>query len=135
MTENWSAILAVASKALTCKLPGQSEPARYAHDRAMRVVRCIERLSPVVGERVDRIDLAKSAALYAAVAQNVAGPGKPADDEAYGDAAEMAADQLKELLSQQDLDFMLRILQEQRRRDAKSPEARVLSDALTMEDF
>jgi hypothetical protein len=101
----------------------------------MRVVRCIERLAPVVGERVDRIDLAKSAALYAGVAQSVAGAGKLADDEAYGDAAEMAADQLKDLLSQPDLDLMLRILQEQRRRDAKLPEARVLSDALAMEEF
>ena len=135
MTENWSAILAVASKALATKLPGQAEPARYAHDRAMRVVRCIERLAPVAGERVERIDLAKVAALYAGVAQNVAGPGKPADEEAYGDAAELAADQLKDLLSPQDLDIMLRILQEHRRKDAKSPEARILSDALTMEEF
>lgn len=135
MTENWSTILTVASKALTTKLPGQIEPARYAHDRAMRVIRCIERLAPVVGERVERVDLAKTAALYVCVAQNGTGPGKPAEDEAYGDAAELAADQLKDLLSPQDLDLMLHILQESRRRDAKLPEARVLADAVSMEEF
>jgi len=135
MSENWSAIQTAASKALTPKLPGQTEPARYAQDRAFRVVRCIERLAPVVGERIERVDLAKIAALYAGVAQRVAGPGKPADDEAYGDAAETAADQLKDLLPQTDLDAMLRILSEHRRRDTKIPEARILSDALSMEEF
>ena len=135
MTDNWSAILNVAGKALVTKLPGQIEPSRYAQDRATRVIRCLERLAPVVGERVERLDLAKAAALYAGVAQNVAGPGRPADDEAYGDAAELAADQLKDLLSPEDLDLMLRILQEHRRRDAKMPEARILADALTMEEF
>ena len=135
MTENWSTILTVASKALTTKLPGHIEPVRYAHDRAMRVIRCLERLAPAVGERIERVDLAKAAALYAAVAQNVAEPGKPADDEAYGDAAELASDQLKDLLSPPDLDLMLRILQESRRRNAKMPEARLLADALSMEEF
>lgn len=135
MSEQWSAIQALASKALSTKLPGQAEPARYAQDRALRVVRCIERLAPAVGERAERIDLAKVAALYAAVAQNVAGPGKPADEEAYGDAAELAADHLKDLLPAQDLDFMLRILNEHRRRDTRMPEARLLADALAMEEF
>jgi len=135
MSENWSAIQAVASKALSTKLPGQTEPARYAQDRALRVVRCMEHLAPSVGERTERIDLAKVAALYASVAQNVAGAGKPADDEAYGDAAETAADGLRDLLSPGDLDIMLRILQEHRRRDTKMPEARLLADALAMEEF
>jgi hypothetical protein len=135
MTDNWPAILNVAGKALVTKLPGQIDPSRYAQDRAMRVIRCLERLAPVVGERVERIDLAKAAALYAAIAQNVAVPGRPADEEAYGDAAELASDQLKDLLPPQDLDLMLRILQESRRRDAKMPEARILADALTMEEF
>jgi hypothetical protein len=135
MSENWSAIQAAASKALTTKLAGHSEPSRYAQDRSMRVVRCIERLAPVIGERVERLELAKVAALYASVAQNVAGPGKSADDEAYGDAAELAADQLKDLLPPNDLELMLRILQEHRRRETTMPEARVLADALTMEEF
>lgn len=135
MSEQWTAIQAIASKSLATKLAGQTEPARYAQDRALRVVRCLERLAPTVGERAERIDLAKIAALYAGVAQNVAGPGKPADDEAYGDAAELAADQLKDLLSSGDLDTMLRILQEHRRRDTRMPEARLLADALAMEEF
>ena len=135
MSENWSAILTAAGKALVNKLPGQMEPARYAQDRAMRVVRCAERLAPVVGERVERVDLVKIGALYAGVAQNVAGPGKMADDEAYGDAAELAADQLKELLPANDLEIMLRIFKEHRRRDTKMPEARLLADALAMEEF
>ncbi|HEY4328951.1 MAG TPA: hypothetical protein VGN88_04385 [Phycisphaerae bacterium] len=135
MPDQWSAIQSVAGKSLTTKVPGQTEPARYAQDRALRVVRCIERLAPAVGERVERVDLAKIAALYIGVAQNVAGPGKPADDEAYGDAAELASDQLKDLLPATDLEQMLNILHEQRRRDAKSPEAKVLADALAMEEF
>ncbi len=135
MSENWTAIQTIASKSLTTKVPGQTEPSRYALDRALRVIRCIERLAPAVGERTEHLDLAKIAALYANIAQHVAGPGKTADDEAYGDAAELAADQLKDLLSQNDLDAMLRILQEHRRRDTKLPEARLLSDALAMEEF
>jgi hypothetical protein len=135
MSENWAAIQNAASKALAVKIPGQLEPSRYAQDRALRVVRCIEKLAPIVGERVERVDLAKTAALYAAVAHNVAGAGKPADDQAFGDAAELASDQLKDLLSPQDLELMLRILQEHRRRDTKMPEARLLADALAMEEF
>jgi hypothetical protein len=135
MSENWTAIQNAASKALTSKIAGQTEPARYAQDRAMRVVRCLERLAPVVGERIERLDLAKTAALYATVALNGAAAGKPADDEAFGDAAELAADQLKEILSPQDLDYMIRILQEHRKRDAALAEARVLADALSMEEF
>lgn len=135
MPDNWIAIQAAASKSLTVKVPGQTEPARYALDRAMRVIRCIDRLAAFTGERAERVDLAKVAALYAGVAQNVAGPGKMADEEAYGDAAELATDQLKDLLSQADLDTMIQILQQQRRRDTKFPEARLLADALAMEEF
>jgi hypothetical protein len=135
MSEQWSAILTVAGKALTTKLPGQTDPARYAQDRATRVVRCVERLAPAVGARVDRVDLAKIAALYAAVAQNVVGPGKSADDAAYDDAAEIAADGLKDLLPQADLDLMIRILHEHRRRDTHVVEARLLADALALEEF
>ena len=135
MSEHWTAIQALAAKSLAVKVPGQLEPARYAQERAQRVIRCLERLAPAVGERIERVDLAKVAALYAGVAQNVAGPGKAADEEAYGDAAELASDQLKDLLPQNDLELMLRILQEQRRRDTKLPEAKLLADALAMEEF
>jgi len=143
MVDNWAAIQTLASKALSTKIPGQTEPARYGLDRALRIVRCMERLAPVCGERVERLDLARIAALYAAVAQNVAGPGKMPDDEAYDDAAELASDQLKEILGSGgtegggagDLDAMLTILKEHRKRDTKSAEAKVLADALAMEEF
>jgi hypothetical protein len=135
MTDTWAAIQTAASKSLTTKLPGQSEPARYALDRALRVIRCLERLASAVGERSARVDLAKVAALYAAVAQNMVGPGRTADDEAYADAAELATDQLKDLLPGNDLDLVIHILQEHRQRDAQSPEARLLADALAMEEF
>ncbi len=135
MADLWAAIQAAVGKSLATKLPGQIEPARYAQDRAMRVVRCIDRLATLTGERMERADLARVAALYAGVAQNIAGPGKMPDDEAYDSAAELAADQLKDLLPAVDLDQMLAILKEQRKRDAKMPESRVLSDALAMEEF
>ena len=134
MTENWVAIQAVVVARLT-KVAGQNEPARYAQDRAMRVARCVERLAPVAGERVERLDLAKVAAMYAGVAQNLAGPGRGPDEEAYDSAAEMAADQLKDLLSPGDLELLGRILREQRQRDTKMPEAKVLADALALEEF
>jgi hypothetical protein len=135
MSDNWSAIQSAASKALTTKLTGQTEPSRYAQDRALRVIRSIDRLAPVIGERVERLDLAKIAALYAGVAQNVAGPGKTPDDDQYADAAEIASDHLKDLLPHNDLDLMLRILQEHRHRETKMPEARILADAQAIEDF
>ncbi len=135
MSENWSAIQAVAAKSLAIKLQGQTEPARYAQDRALRIVRALERLAPAVGERADRADLAKVAALYACIAQNANAHGKAAEDQAFGEAAELAADQLKDLLNSADLDLMIRILQEQRRRDTKIPEAKLLADSLAMEEF
>src|SRR5690349_6427977 len=135
MSPNWSAILAALSKALSTKLPNQTEPARYANDKALRVMRAIERLSPMIGERVERLDLAKIAGAYACMAQNVAGPGKAPDDQAYDDASELAADQLKDLLPHNDTDSMIDILQEHRKRDTKQSEAKILSDALAMEEF
>ena len=135
MADNWAAIQAVVAKALAAKLPGQTEPARYAQDRALRVVRCLEKLAPMVGQRIERTDLARIAALYAGVAQGVAGPGKLPDEDSYDDAAELAADQLKELLPAADLDQMLKILKEHRKRDTQLPEAKLLADAIAMEEF
>ncbi len=135
MTDVWAAIQATVSKSLTTKIPGQTEPSRYAQDRALRLVRCVDRLAPLTGERVERKDLTRIAALYVGVAHNIAGPAKLPDDEAYDNAAEMAADQLKEILPTADLDLMLAIFKEHRKRDAASPEARLLADALSMEEF
>jgi hypothetical protein len=135
MPHNWPAIQAVATKVLATKLPGMTEPSRFAYDRAQRVHRAIDKLTPAVGQRIDRADLAKIAVFFVGVAQNVAGPGKTPDDQAYDDAAELATDQLKDLLPQHDLDAMLNILQEHRKRETEVPEAKLLSDALALEEF
>ena len=134
MSDQWTAIQALAAKALSTKFAGQTEPGRYGLDRGMRVVRCIERLAPTCGERVEKLELAKVAALYATVAQNTAGPGKVPDDEAYNDASELAADQLKEILGG-DVETVLVILKEHRKRETAMPEAKVLADGLAMEEF
>ena len=141
MADQWASIQAVAGKALSTKIAGQTEPGRYGLDRALRVVRCMERLAPACGERVEKLELAKVAALYATVAQNAAGPGKVPDDEAYNDASELAADQLKDLLGSggegggADLDVVLLIMKEHRKRETTMPEAKVLADSLAMEEF
>jgi hypothetical protein len=137
MTDTWAAIQAAAGKSLSVKIAGQTEPGKYGLDRALRIVRCIERLAPACGERVEKLELAKVAALYATVAQNVAGPGKVPDDEAYNDASELAADQLKDLLGGDgsELDGVLTVLKEHRKRETTMPEAKVLADALAMEEF
>ncbi len=135
MTDSWAPILAAVTKVLSTKISGQPDLARYPLDRALRVVRSIEKLAPDVGERIERPDLARVAALYAGVAQNVVGPGKTPDEQAYDDAAELASDHLKELLPATDLDQVLIILAEQRKRDTKLPEAKLLADALSMEEF
>ncbi|HUO09627.1 MAG TPA: hypothetical protein VM008_15060 [Phycisphaerae bacterium] len=137
MADQWATIQAVAGKALSTKIAGQIEPAKYGLDRALRIVRCMERLAPSCGERVEKLELAKMAALYATVAQNVAGPGKVPDDEAYNDASELAADQLKDLLGGggAELDTVLTIMKEHRKRETTMPEAKVLADALAMEEF
>jgi hypothetical protein len=135
MAENWIAIQNVVARSLLTKVPGQTEPARYAQDRALRVVRCVERIAPQAGERCERLDLAKVAALYAGVAQNIAGPGRGPDDEAYDSATELAADQLKDLLPPEDIELVGKILHEQRKRDTRRPEAKILADALALEEF
>jgi hypothetical protein len=135
MAENWVAIQNVVSRSLLTKVPGQTEPARYAQDRALRVVRCVERIAQQSVERVERLDLAKVAALYAGVAQNIAGPGLGPDDAAYDAATELAADQMKDLLPPEDIEIVGRILHEQRKRDTRLPEAKALADALALEEF
>lgn len=135
MVENWAAIQALVSRSLVVKVAGQIEPARYALDRAMRVVRGIDHIAAGANERAERIDLARVAALYAGVAQMVAGPAKMPDDSAYDDAAETAADQLKDILPAPDMDLMIRILKEHRKRDTQLAEAKHLADALAMEEF
>ena len=61
MVDPWAGIQTAVGKALAPRLAGQLEPHRYAHDRAMRVVRTIDRLPPddVANPRVVRISAAR----------------------------------------------------------------------------
>ena len=102
----------------------------------MRIVQSVEKLAGEGGgERVQRLDLVKVAALYTGVAQNMAGAVRNPDDEIVDDAAELAADQLKELLPSADLEMVGKILREHRQRETQLPEAKLLADAITLEEF
>jgi len=116
MAENWTAILTVVNKTLK-----GGEKGSYAQDRAMRIVQSVEKLAVECG--VQRVDLAKVAALYTAAAPTI------------DDAAELAADQLKELLPAADLELLGKILREHRQRDTQLLEAKLLSDAVALEEF
>jgi hypothetical protein len=140
MAVSWTAILAAATRVLAPKPPGPAEPPRYALDRALRTVRTIDRLAPLAGDTFERLELARIAALYATIANcgchiPAGANGKLADDHAHNDAAELAADHLKNLLPPDDLDLLARILREHRRRHTDLPEARILADALCLEEF
>jgi len=117
MAENWTKILAVVNKTFK----GGERGGGYAQDRAMRIAKSVEKLAAEVGGA--RVDLAKVAALYTSAAPNM------------GDAAELAADQLKELLPAADLELLAKILREHRQRDTQLLEAKLLSDAVTLEEF
>ncbi len=145
MLDSWAAIQSTASRVLAPKTPGQSEPPRYALDRALRVVRTIDRLAPLSNDSFERLDLARAAALYATIAHcGCHAPAHPApgangqkhtDDQAHNDAAELASDHLKNILPPDDLDLLARILREHRRRHTDLPEAKILADALCLEEF
>ena len=143
MPETWAAILSAASRVLAPKNPGHPEPPRYALDRALRAIRTADRLAPLAGDVFERIDLVHVAALYATIAHcgchvaaAPAGNGhKVPDEHAHNDAAELAADHLKKILSPDDLDLLTRILREHRKRHTELPEARLLADALCLEEF
>jgi hypothetical protein len=141
MLDSWAAIQSAASRVLAPKTPGHTEPPRYALDRALRVVRTIDRLAPLANVTFEHLDLARAAALYATIAHcgchapAGANGQKLADDHAHNDAAELASDHLKNLLPPDDLDLLARILREHRRRHTDLPEARILADALCLEEF
>jgi len=113
----------------------------------MRIVQSVERLAReggARGEGVWRVDLVKVAALYAGVAKNRVGEGgggggggavRNPDDGIFDDAAELAADQLKELLPAADLELLAKILREHRQRETQLSEAKLLADAVTLEEF
>lgn len=140
MSDTWNGIVSVAGKVLVTKVPGQLEPHRYAQDCALRIVRTIDHLVKAMptADRPKRVDLVRIAALYACIGleQHPAkGGGRHlSSHEAINDAAELAADQLEKLLPTPDIDLTLRILHEHRTKQPKLPEAKLLSDAVAMEE-
>lgn len=139
MADTWTGVVAAAGKALVTKVTGQLEPQRFAHDRAMRIVRTIDRLVHAMpaAQRPKRVDLVRIAALYscvgldqAPVRARSAAVGKQALDE----AAELAADQLQALLEPADIDLTLKILHGHRTREPSLPEAYLLADAVALEE-
>ncbi len=137
MADAWAGIQAAVGKALAPRLAGQLEPHRYAHDRAMRIVRTLDRLAKAIPAelRPKRIDLVRIAALYACVGLTAPPRARTASaDSAVDDAAELATDQLQSFLSAADIDLTLRILREHRLKETKLAEAQLLSDAISLED-
>ena len=133
MSQVVEAAAAVALKALGGR-PGDTN--RYALDRAQRLVRSIDAIAAATpeAERPERLDLAKIAAMYSCLPYLAGGtPGNRGT--ARDDAAELAADQLKDRLGAEELELTLRILREHQTKATKLPEARLLSDAISLEDF
>jgi hypothetical protein len=134
MPDLWDTVLAQATKSLVVRQAGggATEQNKFALDRATRVVRTIEALAEKIDAaiRPPRIDLVKIAALYSCVPY-AANLGERVDD----DGSELAADQLKEKIPALDIDLVLRILREYRSRNTQLPEARLLSDAVALEDI
>lgn len=129
---SWSAIVAQAAKVLSPAPPGRGEPAGFAYDRALRLVRHIDALWKLLPEdqRPPRLDLTRVAALFSWSPDATAPARAPAAD----DAAELAVDHLKKFFSETDLEMVAGIIRESHRKDARLPEARLLSDALALED-
>jgi hypothetical protein len=137
MGDVWASIQGLVQKHLAPRPAGAAEPHRYALDRAVRIVRTIDLLTPLVGrEAADspplRPDLVRIAALYACIP--LAGPARGRATDDLGDAMELAADQLVPLLSAEDVELVLRILREYRQRTTTLGDAQLLSDAIGLED-
>lgn len=128
---DWPAILAVVGKSLTVRIGKQTELGKAPLDRAMRLVRHIDKISARLPEsdRPLRIDLARIAALYVSIP--LASTKK---DENADDASELATDQLKNLLAEDEIEQVLHIIRDCPRRDTQLPEAKILSDAVALED-
>jgi len=138
MVDPWAGIQTAVGKALAPRLAGQLEPHRYAHDRAMRVVRTIDRLARAIPTelRPKRIDLVRTAALYACIGLTAPPRARTSSaDNSVDDSAELAADQLQPFLSAADIDLTLKILREHHLKETKLPEAQLLSDAISLEDL
>jgi len=134
--DNWSAITTMAGRTLAPRSPGQLDVSRYAYDRALRIARMVERLAArlTADERPEHVDLTRVAALYSCVGSNGDSGGHTAGGGA-DDGAELAADQLPAYLPPGDVDLVVRVLGEFRSRTTRLPEARLLADAVGLEDL
>jgi len=146
MTEQWTGIVSTVGKALIAKVPGQLVPHRYAHDKALRIVRTLDKLVTAIpsAERPQRIDLVRIAALYACINLDPPAPahaGKrlphhnPSPQTSIDDAAELATDQLQNILPTADIDLTIRILHEHRTKTPTLSEAKLLADAVSLEEL
>jgi hypothetical protein len=135
MADVLETILAGATKTLAVRLAGQTDLHRYALDRAQRLIRVVGALAERIPEalRPRRVDLVKIAAIYTCVP--LAGPAGAGAARAEDDGSELAADQLKDLLPAGDVELVLKMLLEYRRRNAALGESRLLSDAVALEDI
>jgi hypothetical protein len=135
MTEKWTIIAAAVGKVLVGKVAGQTEGNRYAQDRGMRIARTAERLADALPaeDRPRRVDLVKVAAMYTCVGLTAAAGKKSV--EAAEEGIELATDQLPGLLGATDVELTLRMLGEFRAKGPKLPEARLLADAVALEDM
>lgn len=132
MAELWDTLLALAGKSLVVRNPRQTDANRYAQDRAFRLVRTIDALSQKIDTSLKptRVDLTRIAALYCCIPL-----AAPLGERGEDDGSELAADQLKDKLPADDVDLVLRILREYRLRSTVLGEARLLSDAIALDDI
>lgn len=132
MADVWDTLLALAGKSLAVRVAAQAEPQRYALDRAQRIARGVMAIAASLpeAERPERADLARIAALYVCIPLAV-----PLGAKGEDDGSELAADQLKDKLPAGDVELVLRMMREHRHRTTTMPEARLLSDAVALEDI
>lgn len=127
MSSRWDAIVAAVSKTFVPKNTGQQDQPRYSMDRSLRLIRCIDKLAATLPEELapKNMELCHFAALFSPV-NPLANPT---------DAEEAAADFLAPHIQENEIDVVMSILREHRTRNAKMTEARLLADAVALEDF
>jgi len=127
----WTAIQAVLGKLLCPRLPGHTETSKAPLDRALRIVRHVDKIAAVLPaeEKPPRCDLVRIAALGICIPLP-----KQRADEAADDAAEIATDHLGTVLTEEELDLVVKIMRDAERRAPRTAEARLLADAVALED-
>ncbi len=127
MTNRWDTIVQVVTKALTPRPGNLQETSRYSVDRSLRLIRYMEKIAATLPDEVrpEQLELGKVAALFCPLSNNTD----------ISDATEFASDILQQHLAEPEIDTVLTILREYRVKNAKLAEARLLADAVALEDF